>query len=232
MASFDHLDDPQERKDNATRKLAVRLALLGGRDGILSRSQWSVYCDDPRPVFRGTSRKHDRNPVETLIYTPCRKCPKCLQFRQMRWRERAQSELLLVPRSWFVTLTFSPVHLAGVIAEASRLGGGRLKVEKCAYGHVQRYFKRLRKRGLGFRYLAIAEYGEKQGRLHYHVLLHQQGVKPILKSALEAEWRSHVHARLVSNSAGSASYITKYLTKSLETKPRASTSYGGARLKI
>lgn len=165
---------------------------------------------------------------------PCRRCPKCLQFRQMQWRERALLEILASNRTWFVTLTFDEPHLAGIIAEAmlnechedEALTEGH--IETAAYRHVQRYFKRLRKAKAVFRYLAIFERGEDTGRPHYHLFLHETGTRPVLKRVIEDQWRSFVHARLVGGDdvAGAASYLTKYATKSLDVPPRSSGGYG------
>lgn len=148
----------------------------------------------------------------------------------MRWRERARYEIALAKRSWMVTLTFSPIHLAGVLLAAKR-PDARL-IERSAYAEVQKFFKRLRKNhpAAKFRYLAVYERGEVTGRSHYHVLIHEVGSRPVLKMHLESAWASHVHARLVDKEGdGAPSYVTKYLTKSLDTPPRASARYGVAR---
>jgi len=146
----------------------------------------------------------------------------------MAWRERALVEMERAVRTWFVTLTFSPEHLAGILQEAALLTRPEShdgRVETAAYRHVQRYFKRLRKDGCRFRYLAVYERGEETGRSHYHLFVHE--VAPITKRHLERRWRSNVHARLVADDAsGKASYLTKYATKSLDVKPRASSRYG------
>nr|QXN72816.1 MAG: replication initiator protein [Microvirus sp.] len=157
---------------------------------------------------------------------PCRKCARCRQFRQMRWRERAIYEMAIANRTWAVTLTFSPIQLAGVLASAK--GPELVDVERRAYADVQRYFKRLRKGGAVFRYLAVFERGEESGRMHYHVLLHETGRFPVPKGVLDEAWPSFVHARLVDSAAGpgAASYITKYATKELSVRPRASERYG------
>lgn len=185
------------------------------------------YCDSPRiVVMRSRRMQRNRLPaVETVANRPCRRCAKCLQFRQMRWRARASNEILLAKRSWFLTLTFSPVVLAGILCGAS--GSETEAVERVAYKHVQLYLKRLRKAvpRAKLRYLAIYERGEVTGRSHYHLLLHEVGSRPVSKAILESQWASFVHARLVSDVVP-ATYITKYLTKSIGIRPRASNDYG------
>lgn len=90
-------------------------------------------------------------------------------------------------RLWWVTLTFSPVYLAGVLAEVARAGDkSPAGVERAAYSHVQRYFKRLRKVSkLCFRYFCVYERGEEMGRSHYYVLMHEVGPKFFLKRTIE-----------------------------------------------
>ena len=75
-----------------------------------------------------------------------------------------------------LTLTFSPIHLSGVLSAAK--SGALRDVEAAAYLHVQKFFKRLRKNHprAKFRYLCVYERGgETNGRSHYHVLLHESG---------------------------------------------------------
>ena len=223
-----------------TRKLAECIALTGG---ALSPSSfvasWEPYCDSPvrieRRITSREARVHRKIGMVTIVdgvralevaaLVPCRKCAKCLQWRQMKWRERAIFELARAKRTWFVTLTFSPIHLAGILMEAK--GPDHKHVERAAYPHVQRFLKRIRK-SHEFRYLAIYERGSLNGRSHYHLFLHEIGSKPITKATLEAQWRSFVHARLVSckEDSGKASYLTKYATKHFDIRPRASARYG------
>lgn len=194
------------------------------------------YCDNPVRVGFSKPARDAGVPIAVSMWAPCRKCPRCLLFRQMKWRQRCINEIVHCHnsghRQWWVTLTFSPVHLAGIIAEAvSKYGSADLKyLEKCAYKHVQLYLDRLRKAAkTRFRYLAVYERGGETGRSHYHLLLHETGPRPLLKRQIEALWRSHVHARLVhvdKRSTGLASYISKYATKHVEVRPRASLGYG------
>lgn len=198
---------------------------------------WRPYCDSPRPVSLEKPGKDAGAPVQLNLLAPCRKCARCLQFRQMKWRQRAINELMRCHqsgrRSWWITLTFSPEHLAGIMMEARIQSGGFADlqaIDRAAYKHVQGYLDRVRKASKAqFRYLAIYERGEEHGRSHYHLLLHEKGGNPVLKRTIETRWRSHVHARLVhvnGRSSGLATYITKYATKAVEVRPRASLGYG------
>lgn len=230
-------------KTRAALKAAAKLAAKGlayPRSGYAWHAPGKPFCDDPVAVELQKPGKDAGPPVAISLWGPCRKCEKCLLFRQLKWRERAMAELMQTAargnRSWWVTLTFSPVHLAGILAEATAASGGQsiTAVDRAAYAHVQRFMKRVRKAGkCRFRYLAVFERGEEKGRAHYHLLLHEQGRVPILKRVLESQWHgfagSFIHARLVhleSGPEGLASYVTKYATKSAEVRLRASQHYG------
>ncbi len=220
----------RERRNRGTQALAAAIALKGGQ---LAQStfvaNWAPYCDTPVELFRRiTSREavDELHAMEVSALVPCRRCTKCLQWRQMKWRERAIFEILRSNRTWFITLTFAPIHLAGILVAAK--GSEPKEVEAAAYPHVQRFIKRLRKHGHEFRYLAIYERGEVTGRSHYHLFLHEIGAKPVHKTDIERQWRSYTHVRLVrgEESGGAASYLTKYATKHFDIRPRASARYG------
>lgn len=216
-------------------------AVASGHALPYSRYAWQdmrkPFCDSPVPVAFSKRGKEAGAPVEINMLAPCRKCARCLLFRQMKWRQRCINELLRTHysgrRTWWITLTFAPEHLAGIMMEARLANHGKVDtraIDRAAYKHVQGYLDRVRKASKGaFRYFCVYERGEEHGRSHYHVLLHEKSGNPVLKRTLENRWRSHVHARLVhvsGRSSGLATYITKYATKAVEIRPRASLRYG------
>ena len=221
---------PYSDKDRATLAIAGKVALAGGHRTRRSLSApWVPHCDTPVTVYRTVKSGSHRVGLEVDMKVPCRRCAKCLQFRQLKWKERAEREILLAKRTWWITLTFSPTHLAGILAKAHSLPphlSMDRRIDRVAYGHLQRFFKRLRKVGT-FRFLAVFERGEEHGRAHYHLFIHETGDRPILKSSLETQWPSIVHARLVDEGRkGLTGYLTKYATKSFDIPPRASIRYG------
>lgn len=224
------MDQETIRRAKGTVKLAARLAVKGGqRSALTFVSSWKPWCDTPREVYRAVKPgTPGLRSVEVSMLTPCRKCERCRDYKRLHWRSRAIRELARTAaagrRSWMVTLTFSAHHLAGVLMTADNALPS--SVELAAYKHVQRYFKRLRKAGHRFRYLAVYERGEVTGRSHYHLLLHELGPRPIPKAEIEVWWRSHVHARLVGADDGAGSYVTKYLTKGFAARARSSARYG------
>lgn len=171
----------------------------------------------------------------------CRKCSNCLRARANMWRLRALGEYRQSVRTWLCTLTFEPaartdmlyravVELAktGVQFDALPAAEQWLEVEKQCYREVQLWLKRIRKQsGVRFRLLAITE-AHKSGDPHYHVLIHE-GLKPLRYDGnLKGSWRKGFATyKLVSDAAGAA-YVTKYLSKSIAARVRASGDYGGA----
>lgn len=252
------LVDPYSVSDHAARRLAAKLALAGatvrGSHAPSVSANWVPWCDEPVEVVRRVRSSHgqiengvrkDRRALEVSMRVPCRKCARCMKFRRLRWRQRMINELLMADdagrRSWMVTLTFDPLHLAGVRSEAVKfVRGGKPDIEAlemAAYGHVQKWLKRVRKQSRArFRYVAVCEFGDLNGRIHFHLLLHEvHGL--VLYQHLKRTWRSRVaEAHLVDCSGergvlGAASYVSKYLTKALQ-RPRASASYGWPSEKV
>src|SRR3546814_836309 len=84
--------------------------------------------------------------------------------------------------------------------------------------------------GVPLRYLLVVE-PHDDGFPHFHILMHEQD-SPVRKALLEEQWRSGFsHWRLVKNEdPRSVYYACKYLTKSHQTRVRASRRYGQAHL--
>lgn len=78
-----------------------------------------------------------------------------------------------------------------------------------------------------FRFICVAELGKKTGRLHYHMLMHEQpGTKAVRRALISNQWALGYTDWKLCNSPSQASYVCKYLTKSLLVRVRASKDYG------
>lgn len=84
----------------------------------------------------------------------CGKCLWCRQHRVSDWLSRMKCEAFDSKCTFFVTLTYDDSHKEPIN-------------RRC----LQLLFKRLRKDGCEFRYVATAEYGPRTVRPHYHVLM-------------------------------------------------------------
>jgi hypothetical protein len=100
-------------------------------------------------------------------------------------------------------------------------------------------FKRLRKGNKkleqppqDFRYLCVAEEGEKNGRLHYHAVIHGK----LTKRQVQGEWKHGFSTAKLTNTSDSsrAAYISKYISKAKSKVGgkcyRASIGYGKKQL--
>jgi hypothetical protein len=91
------------------------------------------------------------------------------------------------------------------------------------------FFKRLRKRGCRFRYLAVAEL-QTDGTPHFHVLLHELKPSSILWKDVHRLWETngfHKTNLLRGHSELKAvAYACKYLMKTQVARVRCSIRYG------
>ena len=91
---------------------------------------------------------------------PCGKCAECIIAYRNAWVCRILAESQYYDGLYFVTLTYSDENLVYGDDEYAILN----------FEDVQKYFKKLRKAGLSFKYFAVGEYGERSKRPHYHVI--------------------------------------------------------------
>lgn len=114
-------------------------------------------CYSPIRGYRnrdGTIRL--RAPVlgEELLELACSSCIGCRVERARQWAIRCMHEAQMHEHNSFITLTYRNADLP--------LNGN---LEKSDF---QKFAKRLRRKGIKFRYLMCGEYGEKHFRCHFH----------------------------------------------------------------
>lgn len=89
---------------------------------------------------------------------PCGQCIGCRLEKSRQWALRCYHEAKFHADNCFITLTYEDDYLPS--------GGTLVKRD------LQLFMKRLRKsKGAGIRFYACGEYGEQNGRPHYHALL-------------------------------------------------------------
>ena len=193
------------------------------------------------PKWRATHRGRTPPRIFLDMDVPCRKCEPCRKRRATTWAAKAHAEIESSYRTWFVTLTMNHQTRATTRARAQQIAHeDALEFEalsdvdqfrlwvKAAYPHFQRYLKRLRKEAGPLRYLFVAE-AHKDGSPHFHVLVHEPDPSENVKEKmLRSHWRNnglgYAEAKLADTF--SAWYCTKYLTKDVHDKVRASFKYG------
>nr|QJB20620.1 MAG: replication initiator protein [Microvirus sp.] len=95
----------------------------------------------------------------SALIVPCGQCIGCRLERSRQWAIRCIHEASMFGnKNVFVTLTYDPEHLP--------------KDGSLDYRHFQLFMKRLRKKfGSGVRFYMCGEYGDENGRPHYHAIL-------------------------------------------------------------
>lgn len=92
------------------------------------------------------------------VKIPCGKCVGCLLERSRVWAIRCMHQAQISKTNCFITLTYKDENLT--------YGKDRATLYP---RDLQLFFKRYRKKyGNGIKYFACGEYGEKNGRPHYH----------------------------------------------------------------
>lgn len=110
----------------------------------------------------------------------CAYCPGCRSRRSATWALRLSDEERQWDQAAFLTLT-----VADYPSKAFRCFD-RPVPWALNRRYLQLFFKLLRRRGIQFKYYAVGEYGEKEARAHYHVLIFGDRVRD--REVLEECW--------------------------------------------
>lgn len=188
---------------------------------------------EPRPAPPATHT--------VVVRVRCRKCPECLDQKRRQWTARGIQEVRQSPRTWFGTLTVAPEYRFWAKARAEATCEQRRSERWPALSpseqtkalaailmpEVTRWLKRVRKQSKArFRYLLVCE-AHADGFPHFHLLLHELD-QQVSKRLLEAQWKyGFSNWRLIPpGEVRQVGYVCKYLTKSAQTRIRASRNYG------
>jgi hypothetical protein len=133
----------------------------------------------------------------------CGQCMACRINKKREWVGRmiAEQRFAVTP-SCFVTLTYKPDRLPP---------GGNLEP-----ADLVRFTKYLRKLVGHYRYFAVAEYGDKSMRPHFHLALF--GLGEGFKPRIEQAWADRGFVHVGSLTRASISYVAHYVTKKM-TQP-------------
>ncbi|AXH73209.1 MAG: replication initiator protein [Microviridae sp.] len=143
---------------------------------------------------------------------PCGQCIGCRLERSQSWATRLRHEAQYHEATSFLTLTYDDAHLPDDYSVSTR--------------ELQLFNKRLRKAIGPFRFFACGEYGEKNLRPHYHMILfgHDFALTrtPWRKTASGfITYRSHLleklwtlgHSEIGTVTTASAGYVARYCLK-------------------
>lgn len=177
-----------------------------------------MHCKKPIRLQPKFPLKGARNPGR-FLFVPCRKCLYCRLQRRKEWSERMLSEQTQHEDSAFVTLTYDEESVPKTNNEfqsflkytSEDIHDDEIRLLTLHKPDLQKYFKRLRRAGLKFKYFACGEYGDETLRPHYHSIVF--GV-PITEKLLSDKWDyGRVHVGAVE--PDSIRYVAQYVDKKI-----------------
>ena len=148
---------------------------------------------------------------DNAFIVPCGQCVGCRLERSRQWAIRISQEASLYDNNCFITLTYTEQYCP----------------KSLDLRHFQLFMKRLRKKyGNGIRFFHCGEYGDLNGRPHYHAALlnfdfpdkklyyTNNGFNYYLSESLSELWPYGIH--LISDlTYDSAGYIARYVLKKI-----------------
>jgi hypothetical protein len=150
----------------------------------------------------------ERYGKDSVLALPCGKCLPCRLNHAKEWAVRCVLESLDYENNYFLTLTYDDDHLPE---------DGRLH-----RSDVQKFLKRFRHHFGNVRYFGCGEYGSKNKRPHYHLILFGADIpdlKAIGSNLFESKklaeiWPFGFHY-IGDVSYASCNYVAKYTTKKI-----------------
>lgn len=166
---------------------------------ILGRTSWNIANAEARFGARN------------LLLLPCGQCPSCKASHQKEWAVRCSLESALYSQNCMITLTYED----------------RLRPRKLVKRDLQDFIKKMRNKGIKFRYFACGEYGTKNGHAHYHIIMFgywpedarfdiktEKGY-PLYKSKfVDSVWQRGITS-ISEMTPGTAAYVAGYVDKKL-----------------
>lgn len=178
-------------------------------------------CIHPLPAWKTvegaitlTSREYPENTRRLLL--PCGKCVGCRQAKALAYALRCTHEATQHSSTLVTTLTYDEENLPATLSRRDlTLFLKRLRKTTAVYAHKQSQPNRT------IRFFASGEYGEDNGRPHYHALLF--GVHQGETDLVHKTWGYGItHTETVSPAA--IAYVAGYTAKKYET-PRFGPEY-------
>lgn len=163
-------------------------------------------CYHPIPAWRsrsGAIQLHKEIPDGIPLKLPCGGCIGCRTTAARSWSLRCHLEMQQHSAAAFTTLTYSDHHLPVTLTKR----------------HVQLFLKRLRKNvDAKIRFFASGEYGEKNGRPHYHALLY--GLDNANYGDIDRSWQMG-QTKTVALTPAAINYVTGYCAKKIGDRGRS-----------
>ena len=139
-------------------------------------------------IFIKDKTKYMQLPDDIKIQIPCGQCIGCRLEYSRQWANRCIIEAKQWEHNYFITLTYATQHLpiqttlntdTGELTETETLNPKHLKK---FLKDVRRYYKYHYNHD-NIRFFACGEYGEKNGRPHYHILMYNLPITDLIPYA-------------------------------------------------
>lgn len=187
-------------------------------------SPMKIYWDRAEHKYMFNPKDAD---ITRSVIVPCGKCPECKKKWRTSLAQRVRYELTKYSYNeiCFLTLTVDDEHLEEVFPNGS-----------LNHSYFQKFMKRLRRKleYHGFegkiKYLVSGEYGEKNGRPHFHMIMFgykpsdlkyfyksKKGYNCYKSKFLESVWKAGF-VDVGDVNEHTAPYMVKYITKFSEIK--------------
>lgn len=159
------------------------------------------------------------------VELPCGQCIGCRMDRAKAWSIRCMHEAAMHERNCFITLTYNNENLP--------------KRGMLDYRDFQLFLKRLRKKAKNVRFYMCGEYGDQDGRPHFHALLFNYdfpdrvlwkktgaGERLYRSAILEDLWR-YGYSSVGDVTMKSAGYVARYVMKKVNGDAAKHYYYAG-----
>ena len=182
-----------------------------------------MSCAQPLHAWYGAKRDpetgnfpitfhHSTADLDRPLDLPCNNCLSCKADQSMMWSIRCYHELTEHDKASFVTLTYDEEHLP--------------KDNKLNKDHLRNFIKTLRKH-YKIRYFACGEYGDKNGRPHYHLIIFGEDFKHLplenpdgtyTSRKIQKHWNNKGNVVVAPVTMASICYTCGYVSKKLDDK--------------
>lgn len=209
---------------------------------IVPRSEVMHELDyDPKSIRRylDDANKRAKQYGHRYIQVPCNHCWGCQLRYSAEWATRIMLEAQKYENNFFITLTYDPEHLP--IWESIQLGDqlwqndGTWMDGSLDPDDMKKFIKDLRnhfqnhKKHQGMKYYYCGEYGTKQGRPHYHIILLNAplDIGQFYDTSIDENFKAHWKSKELEKIWGkgridvaelewsAAAYVARYCTKKL-----------------
>lgn len=183
-------------------------------------------CNKPYTAYRSKNGKSKtgKHPIVfkkehgipgSQIEVPCGQCIGCRLEHSRVWAIRNVHESKMHEHNQYITLTYNNENLPSD--------------NSLHKSDLQKFWKRLRKRGHNVRYYACGEYGDDTERPHYHAIVFglelpdkelystSNGNRLYTSQTLERVW-SHGHVIIGNVTFESCAYVSRYILKKWKGK--------------